>query len=252
MFRNVDELTGYKIAATDGEIGKVDDFYFDDQHWFIRYLIADTGNWLESRLVLLSPNSLEKPDWNKKIFPVKLTMEQISKSPDVSRDKPVSRQNEVDLANYYQWPMYWDSGMAFIPMANYMITQSELEQQHHNAEKDKKEKGDPHLRSCKEVIGYNIQTMDKEIGHVEDFILEDETLRIRYIVINTRNWLPGGKKVLLSPLWINKIDWAESKVFIDLPHNLIKEAPEYDPSIPVSREYEDKLFSYYTKEKYWK
>lgn len=252
MFRNINELTGYKIAAIDGEIGKVDDFYFDDQNWFIRYLIADTGNWLESKLVLLSPTSLKQPDWTKKVFPVKLRKDQISRSPDVSKDKPVSRQNEVDLAGYYEWPMYWDAGMSTVPMTNYILTKPELEQGFQNNSQEDKPKGDPHLRSCKEVTGYNIQTKDKEIGHIDDFLLEDETWRIRYLVLNTRNWLPGGKKVLLSPLWIDKIEWSESKIYVDLPHQLIKEAPEYDPSMPVSREYEENLFSYFTKEKYWK
>lgn len=252
MLRSVNELIGYDIAAINGEIGDVDDFFFDDRDWAIRYLVADTGGWLTSRLVLLSPNSLEQPDWSRKVFPVRLTKEQVEKSPNVSKDKPVSRQNEIDLANYYQWPLYWNAGMAYIPMANYMVGRTEVDNESFNADRKREAQGDPHLRSSKEVMGYNIQATDKEIGHVEDFILEDEILVIRYMVVDTRNWLPGGKKVLISPFWVKKIDWTESKVYVDLPHEMIKESPEYDPSLPISREYEEGLYKYYNKTKYWK
>jgi hypothetical protein len=215
-------------------------------------MIANTGSWLDKRHVLLSPNSLKLPNWQEKIFPVNLTKEQVEKSPDITRGKPVSRQNEMELAAYYQWPMYWDPGMAYVPMAGYMLNNPVVEREQDEQTLAAARKDNPNLRSCKEAIDYYIQTLDKEIGHVEDFLLDDETWRIRYIEVNTRNWLPGGKRVLVSPLWINKIDWIESKVFVDLPFHLIKEAPEYDPSVVISREYEENLFKHYTKEKYWR
>ncbi|MGQ9572218.1 MAG: PRC-barrel domain-containing protein [Dehalococcoidia bacterium] len=107
----------------------------------------------------------------------------------------------------------------------------------------RRESEDPHLRSVKEVTGYHIQATDGEIGHVEDFILDDEDWVIRYMVVDTRNWLPG-KKVLVAPGWVENIDWSESKVAVGLSREEIKDSPEYDPSAPVNREYEVRLYDY--------
>jgi hypothetical protein len=103
----------------------------------------------------------------------------------------------------------------------------------------------------KEVTGYNIQTTEDEIGLVEDFILDDESWAIRYMVVNTRKWLPG-RKVLIAPAWINSIDWAEKNVKVFLSSEQVKNSPEYDASTPVNREYEMQLYDFYGRPKYWK
>jgi len=113
------------------------------------------------------------------------------------------------------------------------------------------EDGDPHLRSAGEVTGYRLQARDGEIGHVKDFIVDDRAWNIRYMVVDTRNWLPGSRKVLISPDWITSIDWLERKVAVDLNVKEIKESPEYDPSAPVNREYEARLYNFYGQPKYW-
>ena len=110
MLHSIKKLEGYKIQATDGEVGKVYDFYFDDKEWVIRYLIADTGGWLTGRRVLISPESLGKPNFNEEIFPINLTKKQIEESPPIEEDKPVTRQFEQDLIVYYNWPAYWVGG----------------------------------------------------------------------------------------------------------------------------------------------
>jgi sporulation protein YlmC with PRC-barrel domain len=115
--------------------------------------------------------------------------------------------------------------------------------------KDKKA-WDPHLRSTHNVSGYHIQAQDGEIGHVEDFIIDDETWAIRYLVINTQNWLPG-KKVLISPKWIERISWGESKVFVNLPREIIKLSPEYTEKSLITRDYETELHRYYNRKVYW-
>lgn len=109
---------------------------------------------------------------------------------------------------------------------------------------------DPHLRSAREVIGYHIQAKNGDIGHVEDFIVDDEAWAIRYMVVDTQNWLPG-KKVLVAPVWIESIHWAEAKVRVTLTRAKIKKSPEFDPAAPVNREYEDRLYDFYGRPKYW-
>lgn len=235
MLRSIKSLRGYILRATDGDVGKVREFYFDDRFWTVRYLVADTGRWLVDRLVLLSPASLGDPDWERNLFPVNLTKDQVEKSPLISADEPVSRQMEVDLHGYYGWPPYWHAA-PYIAAAQ--------------ASAQRREKGDPHLRSTREVIGYHIRATDGEIGHVDDFVVDDKAWAIRYMVVDTRNWLPG-KKVLVAPQWTMDVDWAGRRVNVDLTKDTIENGPEFDPSQPVNREYEVRLYDYYGRPHYW-
>jgi hypothetical protein len=249
MLRSEKELRGYTIRATDGDIGKAHEFYFDDLAWIIRYLVVDTGNWLPGRRVLLWPGVLGQPDWEAQALPVELAKEQVESSPEISTDEPVSRQMETDLHAYYGWTPYWRGGLPAPGLgaaaAAEMIARPE-------EEKDEKEEqeSDPHLRSTREVIGYHIQARDGEIGHVEDFVIDDETWFIRYLVIDTRNWLPG-RKVLVAPAWAEQVNWVERKVHVDLRRETIENSPEFDPSMPVNREYEVRLYDYYGRPTYW-
>lgn len=251
MLRSVKKLQGYKIKTTDSEIGKAYEFYFDDKFWTVRYLVVDTGKWLPGRQVLISPFSLGKPNWTKNTFPVNLTREQVNNSPEIDEARPVSRKMEIDLADYYGWPVYWAGVGAKLPGGVPRTKQSESKKA---AKQTIESPVNPNLRSTREVIDYNIQAVDSEVGHVEDFILDDSSWIIRYLVIDTRvwlHWLPGGKKILIAPPWIHKIEWAESKVHVDLTRENIERSPEFDPSKPLSREYEVLLFDYYGRPKYW-
>jgi hypothetical protein len=247
MLRSVKTLYNYVLEAADGEIGRCKDFLFDDVRWTVRYMVADTGKWLPGRKVLISPISLGKPDWNSRLFPVRLTKRQIDEAPDLDEDAPVSRQYEIKWTQYYGWPIYWGGehawGAVAYPGASYDAKTTKNE----TVEVDS---GDHHLRSVDEVTGYRIQATDDNIGHVEDFIIDDQTWTVRYMVVDTRNWLPG-RKVLVAPLWITSIDWAESKVRVDLTREQVKDSPEYDPSTPVKREYEGRLYDFYGRPKYW-
>ena len=244
MLRSIKSLKGYKIGAKDGPLGKVDDFLFHDSSWIIRYLVVDTGSWFPGRKVLLSPVSLEQPVAQVKMLPVDLTREQVKNSPDIEMDKPISRQAEIELHKYYDWTPYWVRGGFAAPV----IEPSSEEKK--KAVIAAKEKVDSSLRSAQEVIGYRIHANDGDIGHVEDFILEDESWIIRYLVVNTKNWLPGSN-VLISPEWIEKISWSDSKVWIDLFRGQIKDSPRYDPSAPINQEYETRLYDFYGRPKYW-
>ncbi len=185
-------LKGYTLNSLDGEIGKVGEFYFDDLHWTIRYLVADTGNWLPGREVLLSPHALVAVKQKKKQIAVELTKQQIEDSPPLTSDKPVSRQFEEAYYSHYGWPMYWAGSNVW--GASPFIVRNPVEPTEH-APTEKA--SDPHLRSTGVVRGYHIEAVDGSIGHVEDFILDDDAWTIRYLIIDTVNWWPG-KKVLVA------------------------------------------------------
>ncbi|MCJ7685043.1 MAG: PRC-barrel domain-containing protein [Desulfobacteraceae bacterium] len=248
MLRSVKEIYNYVLEAEDGEIGRCKDFLFDDRFWTVRYMVADTGKWLPGRKVLISPVSLGEPDWNSRLFQVKLTKEQIENSPSIDSDTPVSRRYEIKWFDYYAYPYYW-GGAGVWGTEPYPGPLFSRKRENTEMGPDDDE-GDPYLRSATEVMGYHIQATDDEIGHVEDFIFDDETWTIRYMVVDTRNWLPG-RKVLVTPDWIDSVDWEESKVRVDLTSEEVKNSPEYDPSAPVNREYELRLYDFYGRPKYW-
>lgn len=246
MLRSLDAIQGYTIQATDGDIGHVHDFYFDDRTWTVRYLVVDTGPWLFGKRVLISPHALQQPEWATGTLPVVLTKEQVENSPDISADQPVSRQHEIELHQYYGWPSYW--GAPVVPGVN---APTNVGLTAPLAVEEEQQQGDPNLRSAREVTGYHIRATDgEEFGEVDDFILDDDSWIIRYAVVDTRAWLPG-KKVLLAIPWIRDVDWVETKVAVDLTEAQIKNSPEFDPNAPVNREYEAKLYDYYGRPKYW-
>ena len=108
MLNKAKTLTTYKLLSLDGEIGKVNEFYFDDHYWTIRYLIADTGNWLMGRQVLISPHALVTVNKEEQYIAINLTKKQIEDSPSLDTDKPVSLQFEEAYYGYYKWPTYWE------------------------------------------------------------------------------------------------------------------------------------------------
>jgi len=218
MLRSTRKMEGYKLAAADGAIGKVKDFLFDEAQWTVRWMVADTGEWLPKRKVLISPISLGEPDWNSKLFPVRLTKQEIEDAPGLESDAPVSREYETQWFNQYGWPYYWQGGGIW--------------------------------GSIEEVSHYHIEAADGGIGHVEDFIVDDEPWTIRYIAVNTRNWLPG-RKVLLPIETVKSIEWADQKVFLDVDRETVKNSPKYDPFAPINREYEVRLYDYYGRPVYW-
>jgi uncharacterized protein YrrD len=234
MLIKAKELKGYRLGARDGNIGKVEEFYFDDEHWTVRYLVADTGDGLSGRQVLISPYALSSIDVGNHSISVDLAKKQIELSPSLERHKPVSRQFEESYYGYYDWPMYGD---AFYPWgwSPYPLPYS---MEHRSDERENQKKNwDPHLRSTHAVTGYHIHARDGEIGHVNDFIIDDQTWTIRYLVVKTGNWF-NGKSVLVSPLWVERVSWDDSAVFISLFQNAIRASPEFSERALISRDYE--------------
>lgn len=239
MLRNIDSISKCDLKANDGVIGKCKDFLFDDEQWTIRYMVADTARWLPGRKVLISPLSLGSALWPDQLLPVNLTKEQIKASPPLDEDAPVSREYEMRWSDYYQYPYYWPHGSNLWGIHHYVpaLPTKQKSQRIEEAEGS-------NLRSAKEVTGYHIEARDGDIGHVEDFIVDDTVWSIRYLVIDTRNWLPG-RKVLVATPWVDHIRWSDETVHLQMDKEQIEQSPPYDPDQPVNLAYEARLYDYY-------
>lgn len=235
--RKLRDLKGYALLARNGEIGKIEQVYFDDQQWVVRYFVVHTGSWLLGRDVLIAPRSVLRVDAENKRIEVDLSREQVQESPPTSSERPVSRHYELEYHRHFGWPPYWETSTLGVPPPMPPIEPpAELisEPEH------------PHLRDSAEVIGYHIQAQDGELGHVHDLILDDQDWSIRYFVVDTRNWLPG-KKVLIAPTWIDRVSWADHAIFAGIGRELIRTAPGYDPDQIISHDDEVQLHAHYGK-----
>jgi len=249
MLTNTMHLKDLVIRAVDGELGTASQLYFDDESWTIRYLTVDTGGWLGGRHVLISPYSIIHTDWQARRVDVSLTKKQVEDSPDIDTHRPVSRQHEIEHLGYYGYPNYWGGpylwGPTYSPMSMAIPATGSVE-----GTAARVTSADSHLRSTHGLSSYDIQTLDGELGHVKNFILDDESWEIRYLEVATRNWLPG-KTVMVSPAWIEGVSWADGKVYVGLSRESIKSAPEYNESMPITREYESLLYFHYGRPPYW-
>lgn len=248
MLRSIKTVMECGLHAKDGEIGSCDDFLFDDEKWGVRYLVANTGGWLLGRRVLISPLSMDKPDWEHMRIPIKLTKEEIEKSPLLSEHEPVSRQFEKKWHIFFNYPFYWmGDGMWGGYLYPDALLSRPVDYVDAKFDEENDQYDDIHLRSWKEIIGhYKIHATDEHVGHVEDLILEDTSWAIRYMLIDTRDWLPG-QKVVIPVSWISDVTWETREVVVDVTAEQIKSSPSFDPDHPVSAEYEKKLFTHYGK-----
>lgn len=259
MLRNLNDLQDYAIRATDGVIGHVKDFYFDDHAWTIRYFIVETGSWLSSRKVLVSPIAIGNPDWQEKILPASITKEQVENSPSIDTEKPVSRQHEFDYLTYYAYPLYWAGGPGLLDgesrqMPEFVSTPFVVEPRAADAQADTSadisDASESHLRSCNEVMDYHVHASDGDIGHVQGMLVDEETWTIRYLVVNTSNWWLGHQ-VLIAPEWINHVRSADGMVSLNLTRQKIKDAPPYDSAFKVDRMHEISVYKHYGNMAYW-
>jgi hypothetical protein len=249
-------ILGMGIQATDGSIGSVSDLLFDDSEWTIRWAVVDTGTWLPGRKVLLPSSVLGRIE--NEAISVGLTRRQVHDSPDTSHDQPISRQMEANLYGYYGWSPYWYPDVAAYP--GYLpplsgpvppVSGAWPGEAHPSpARMAQQNRGDPSLRSVREVSGYYVQAKDDSIGHVEDFLVEQDGWTIRYIIVDTRNWWPG-RKVVISPRWIRDVRWNEGQVHVTLTRQEVEHSPEYDPTAAVDRDYEERLHGHYRQQPYW-
>ena len=265
MLRRMKDMEGYSISATDGVVGRVKDYYFDDETWVIRYLIVETGAWLASRKVLISPAAINRPDWSESIIPAAITQEQVRNSPDIDTDKPVSRQHEMQYLNYYSYPYFWEgaslwgggaypgamlTGVGYNGSgANYLLEQAE-DARAEAAEEWRQDNGDPYLRSCNALLRYHIEATDGGMGHVKGLLVDEETWAVRYLVVEAGNWWLGHQ-VLIAPQWIEKVSWTDRTVSVNVTRQAVKHAPTYNSSVAPSREQEIDLHQHHGRAGYW-
>ena len=248
MLRNASAIKGYAIAASDGRIGTVSDFLFDVANWLVRWLVVDTGKWLSGRKVLLPPLRLGAPlDTKEHEFAVRLTMQQVKDSPDIGTDPPVSRQFEADIYDYYGWSPYWGAGTGYMVGglgfggghgfgggAMAPLPSPGSPRRAEDIAAVQRSHDDPHLRSIEAVTRYHVHASDGEIGHVEDFLVEDTDWSIHDLIVDTKNWWPGNK-VLISPRWIREIDWMDNMVKLNVDRERVKDSPAYDAPTKLDR-----------------
>ena len=248
MLISTKTITNKTLEATDGEIGRCKDFLFDDRFWTIRYMVADTRKWLPGRKVLISPISLSETDWEPDRLPVQLSKTQVKESPGIEEDLPVSKQYEIAFSQYYGWANYWHGPLTWGSAHNPADLFIEPPSQNHP--NDNIDADSHHLRSAKEVIGYYIEASKESVGKITDFIIDEKSWTIRYMVVHNGSWL-SGKKCLISPMWVIAVDWSSSKVEVDLSPSQIQNIPKHDESIVITREYENLLWKSCSKNGYW-
>ena len=234
MLVETKNVVGSSIEGSDGTVGTVEDLMFNGDTWSVRHLVVDAGSWLPYPRVLLSPRAIQQTDWPSRRLSVAWSKQQIKDRPPTETDLPVSRRKEIEEAKYYAYGPHWSKAMG----------------------ESVQGATSPNLRSVNEVIGYHIEARDGLIGHVEGFIVDDEGRNtegweIRYLIVHTRNWLPGKRVLIVAPRWAESISWEEKKVVIALAREVVEESPEYDPTTPVNRCYEEVLYNYYGRPKYW-
>ncbi len=244
---SIDSLKGFELSAHDGAIGKCTDFLFDDQTWVIRYLVADTRKWLPGRKVLISPISIGTVDPISLAINIGLSKEQIKNAPPLDSDAPVSRKYEIFFNQYYDWSDYWRGPQLWGAETYPRDLRSRIALAEIEGEGD----DEPRLRSIDEVSGYRVHARDDDIGHVEDVLVEEDTWRIRYLVIDTGNWLPGSKRVIIDPNWVDNVNWSDRSVAVRMTREQIESSPEYDHHNPIFRDYEKSVFDHYKFPYYW-
>jgi hypothetical protein len=236
MLRSLDDLEGYPIEATNGAIGQVTDFLFDDESWVIRYIVVQTGEWLSNRKVLISRIAVGQPTWSYRTLRVPMTTDQVRNCPNIDTHKPVSRQYEL-------------SGRGNVGTGVEPHTVAE-DRARLEREVDQHRNDDPHLRSTNAVMHYHIKAIDGDIGHVQGLLLEEDTWAIRYLIVDTSNWWLGHT-VLIAPQWIQGVSWSDRAVSINLTQEAIKGSPPYDSARSLQRHEEARLHNHYRRAGYW-
>ncbi len=224
MLYNLKHIRGHQLSARDGAIGHVKDFYFDDKTWAIRYLVADTGNWLTGRQVLISPYAFGTLDPEGKVLSVNLTRQQIENSPSIDEHRPVSRQFEQSYYSYYGWPNYWIGGglwgegeyPTFVGTLQSRALENYLDSHWE----------DLHLRSTNAVNGYALQATDGTLGNISGFLVDQQRWQIRELTVETGHWY-SGKEILITPDQIERISFEDAKVFVKLTKKDLERTQEH-------------------------
>ncbi len=228
MLRSVRQLYGDKLGASDGELGRVKDFYFNDRDWVVRYVVADTGSWMAGRKVLISPRAFGSLDQPEKVLHVNLTRKQVEDSPSIETHQPVSRQYEEAYCRYYGWPYYWEGsglwGMSGFPILE--LPPKPLPGELNSAGGRISKGADAHLRSTQAVNGYHIKATDGTSGHICDFLMDKQSWAIRQLVVKIGHRF-SGKEVQIPTSSVDRIGYEESTVFVNLTTEAVERSPQH-------------------------
>jgi sporulation protein YlmC with PRC-barrel domain len=244
MLRRARKLFGYTVRATDGNLGKIIDLYLDAQSWTIRYLAVETGPWLLGRRALVRPTKAEEPQDDERVVPILISREEVEKSPEIELAKTVPQEEMAQLDEYWGWPHRLAESR--------LVQRLPVDEAHVAREQDAIDRQKPrsHLWSAREIRGYRIRARDGEFGRVEDFYLTTDEWMIRYLMIDTQAW-GEGRHVLIAPPWLEEFDWRERTLAVGLTQEQIEASPFFDPSEPITREYELALCEHYGRDGYW-
>jgi uncharacterized protein YrrD len=234
VLQNIQQLYGKKLGATDGDIGHVRDFYFDDKTWAIRYMVVDTASWLLGRQVLLTPHAfvnraLGRSDADTDALRVNLTRQQIEDSPSIYSHRPVSRQQEEEYFRYYRWPTYWQDG-GTLGLASFPVVTPPPEARSHHGHNQRE---DLHLRSTKTVAGYHLHATEGQIGTVSGFIVDGKNWTICEVVVETGYWY-AGKMIRVLSKNIDRISYDDSTVFVNITMDDIRQTTKNDVTHAVT------------------
>lgn len=232
MFNSVSHVTAAHVMAVDGDIGPVEDMLFDDRHWVIRYLVVDAGTWLAERDVLISPYSIKQPVGRNRVIDVALTRRLVRTSPVLDIERPVSREQEHEFLRHYHYPAYWDGGARWALGATPYPSVAPLPGADRVTARD--DPVDMQLRSVEQVLGYNVQARGQNIGHVRDFVLDDESWQIHYLVVDTHSWRPDGGDVLIGRDRVDRTDWAKQQIHVSLTRDQVKRCPAYRDAASIN------------------
>ena len=226
MLQSLKQAYSIRLGATDGSLGHVKDFYFDDHTWTVRYVVIDTGTWLSRRKVLITPHSLGRLELNKGVLNVNLTRKQLEDSPTIDLHKPVSRQFEEDYVKYFGIPSYWlgDSATGMTEANVEASAQGLLTAANIPSGTPAPARNEPLLRSTLAVQGYHLNTTEGIVGHICDFMFDPDEWIIRQLVIKTGLRL-SGPEVLVSATTIFQISYSESSAFTNLSESEVLKSP---------------------------
>ncbi len=217
MLWNASSLMDYAIKAKDGEVGSISNLLYQDSDWAIRWVVADTGDWLSGKRVLLPVSALGPLDRDSQQLSVNLTMAQIEGAPDIDGSDPLSQEIDLLTCKHYDLLSARDDAL-------------------------RREDG-TQVCSLSAITGNAIEATDGEIGHAEDFLIDPVHWHMRYLVVHTSSWWQGEKR-LISPQSIDWIDGARSIIHLDVTRQKVRDSPPYSAAAAVDGAF-DELFGTY-------
>lgn len=226
MTTSLETLRGYHLKATDGVFGRIRDILFEEGPWTGRWIVADTGDWLFGRKVLLSPVSFFTPVEDEKTVPLRLSRKEIEAAPSLDEDAPISRTYEKTFYDHYMWPYYWmGEGMwGNVTHPAYLFpTKNQVSEKLDT--RTPEEKQDPPLRSGHELTKYRLMSGEDVLGYVEDVLLDPETWEVKYFQCDTRKWF-HGKTLHVSPEKVTDVDWHHHRLSVDFTQEELLKASE--------------------------